>query len=66
MTPLADKLRKQRRLAGLTQAELATLSGVGLATITRLEQGESREPRVSTLKKLAQALEVEIRDIYEG
>lgn len=45
---------RQRRL--LTQEELAAKSDVGVNTIIRIEGGQW--PRISTLRKLAAALEV--------
>ena len=45
---------RQRRL--LTQEELAQRSGVGVATIARIEAGQGA--RLSTLRKLAEALQV--------
>lgn len=52
------KLRPLRRRMAWTQEELAEHSGVGIATIIRLEGGDDRPPRVSTLRKLADALGV--------
>ena len=63
---LADNVKRERRMAGWTQDELARRSGVGLATVSRIEQGEIEAPRVSTLRKLAAALDLEIRDLYEA
>ena len=45
---------RQRRL--LTQEELAEKAGVGVATIARIEAGQGA--RISTLRKLARALDV--------
>jgi transcriptional regulator with XRE-family HTH domain len=45
---------RQRRL--LTQDDLAKKSGVGSATIARIEAGQGA--RLSTLRKLAEALEI--------
>jgi transcriptional regulator with XRE-family HTH domain len=45
---------RQRRL--LTQEELAKKSGVGTATVARIEAGQGA--RLSTLRKLAEGLEV--------
>lgn len=45
---------RQRRL--LTQEDLAKKSGVGTATIARIEAGQGA--RLSTLRKLAEALDV--------
>ncbi len=51
-------LREWRKRRLLTQAELALASGVGLATISRIEQGQGARPR--TLRKLAVALGVRV------
>jgi len=65
MAPLSQTLRRERRRAGLTQEELAEAAGVGINTIRRIEQGEIEEPRVSTLRKLADALGIRVRDLLE-
>jgi transcriptional regulator with XRE-family HTH domain len=51
-------LRYIREKAELTQAQLAELSGVPQAAISRIERG-GRAPRHSTLEKLANVLKVE-------
>jgi transcriptional regulator with XRE-family HTH domain len=48
-----------RQRAGLTQAELAEATGVTDETISRIERGRY-EPAVSTLFRLAEALEVSL------
>lgn len=63
MTPLGETLKEERRRSGLTQGELAEKSGVGITTIVRIERGQIAEPRVSTLRKLADALGVGTRDL---
>ena len=65
VAPLKEKLREERRRAALTQRELAERAGVGINTIVRIETGEISEPRVSTLRKLANALCVETRDLLD-
>jgi transcriptional regulator with XRE-family HTH domain len=65
VAPLRENLREARRRAALTQGELAQEAGVGVTTIVRIETGEITEPRVSTLRKLAQALGVEPRDLLQ-
>ena len=47
-----------RAWADMTQEELAEVSGVSRITISRLES-QTREPRPSTVSKLADALGVE-------
>ncbi len=54
-----------RKLAGLTQKQLAELSGVNIRQIQRIENGESNIENI-TLKNaaaLADALKIEIRDL---
>jgi transcriptional regulator with XRE-family HTH domain len=65
VAPLRENLREARRRAALTQGELADKAGVGITTIVRIETGEITEPRVSTLRKLAEALGVEPRDLLQ-
>jgi transcriptional regulator with XRE-family HTH domain len=47
-------LRDARRLAGLTQRQLADRAGVAQATVGRIESGQIN-PRVDTLENLLQA-----------
>jgi transcriptional regulator with XRE-family HTH domain len=65
VAPLKVKLKDERRRAALTQGELAERASVGINTIVRIETGEISEPRVSTLRKLANALGVEARDLLD-
>jgi transcriptional regulator with XRE-family HTH domain len=62
---LKDRLKTERRKAGLTQGELAEQAGVGINTVVRIESGEIEEPRVSSLRKLAGALGLQVRDLLE-
>ncbi|MCO1596393.1 helix-turn-helix domain-containing protein [Micromonospora sp. RHAY321] len=57
-TGLSDLLRGHRRTAGLTQAELASLAGVGVRTVRDLERGRSVRPQRTTVELLAAALEL--------
>jgi transcriptional regulator with XRE-family HTH domain len=59
-----EKVREARRRAMLTQGELAEKSGVGITSIVRIERDQlDTSPRVSTLRKLAAALEVDPREL---
>ena len=60
METLGQRLEATRRRNVLTQAELATAAGVALITVTRLENGgESVNPRATTVRRLAKALDVD-------
>jgi transcriptional regulator with XRE-family HTH domain len=59
---IGDRLRDLRKRALLTQKELASKSGVGVTTIIRIERNQV-EPHGSTIRKLAEALEVEPQEL---
>ncbi len=58
------KLAQLRKDKGISQRKLAAISGVGHITIARIEMG-SIDPRVSTIKALAEALGVKIDAIVD-
>ena len=57
MGKLGSNLRAARKKLGLTQEQVAERSGVHVTEISRMEAGK-RDPQVSTLLKLAKAVEV--------
>jgi len=59
VTDLARRVAAARLRSGLTQAQLAEASGVTDETISRIERGRY-EPAVSTLFRLAEALDVSL------
>lgn len=61
--PLSVRLKEAREAAGLTQLELATASGVAVATVSQLEQGRMANPRLDTLRALAKALGVTLDEL---
>ncbi|GAU69924.1 Xre family transcriptional regulator [Streptomyces sp. NBRC 110611] len=56
MSALGENVRKYRRLAGLTQEQLAYAAGLAPSTVAKLEQGGN--VRIETLHILARALHV--------
>ncbi|MEV0169870.1 helix-turn-helix domain-containing protein [Streptomyces sp. NPDC050803] len=52
----------RRRTPGLRRAELATLAGISVEYLTRLEQGRDRNPSAQVLGALADALNLSLRD----
>jgi transcriptional regulator with XRE-family HTH domain len=59
---LGRNLRHARAQAKLTQEEVAGRSGVHATEISRIEGGK-RDPKVSTLERLAKALGVSPSDL---
>jgi transcriptional regulator with XRE-family HTH domain len=53
-------IKKRRELLGVTQEDLAELSGVGLRTLKALESGKSN-PTLETLNNLAEVLGMEVK-----
>ncbi len=58
-----EALRRIRTMRGMNQVDLAKVSGVAQNTISEIELGK-REARPGTLKKIADALNVEISDLF--
>jgi transcriptional regulator with XRE-family HTH domain len=54
------QLRRLRRLRGLTQEELADRADVSRDLVAKLEQGRRRTARITSLERLARALDVEL------
>jgi len=61
---LANRIKNLRIRKGLSQEELAEVSGLSLRTIQRIENGET-EPRGDSLKRLATAFEVSPDEILD-
>ncbi len=62
---LAQNLAVARRRAQLTQEELHGLSGVHPTEVSRIERGE-RDVRISTVARLAEALEMSPGELLDG
>jgi len=58
MAGLGTNLRQARERLGLTQEQVAQRSGVHATEVSRIEGGK-RDPQVSTVLRLAKALEIE-------
>lgn len=58
------KIKEARISRHMTQEELAEKSGISRATISSLENGNSRTTTVDTLVKLAGALGVAVSEVF--
>ena len=57
-------LRTARRIADLTQEQLAQKAGVDQTTISAMERGISRNPSYETVVKLARALNITPEELF--
>lgn len=57
VTDFGARLREARERLGITQEEVAHRSGVHVTELSRMEAGK-RDPQISTLRRLAKAVEV--------
>ena len=58
-----QKFRNLRTSKGMTTRGLAKEAGVSTETINAIEHGR-RQPTVTTLDKIAKALDVEVKDFF--
>ena len=61
--PGLANVRHMRKLRGWSQVELSQRSGVKTETIVAIEKRITIDPKISTLTKLAQALDVTIGEL---
>src|SRR5687767_14327058 len=61
--PLGDSIRELREARDISQRELARRSGVKQPIISRIEAGDTLNPRYETLRAIAEALNVPLTAI---
>ena len=64
MGNLGANLRTARKQIGLSQEQVAERSGVHATEVSRIEAGK-RDPRVSTVERLARAVKVKPGQLLE-
>ena len=62
---LAGRVRHLRRAKGLTQHQLAAKAGTSRATVARIES-ETVIPELTTLARIAEALDADVGDLFKG
>ena len=62
LVSFATNLRRRRKELGLSQEQLGARADIQMADISRYESG-NRDPRVSTVARLAAALETPIGEL---
>jgi transcriptional regulator with XRE-family HTH domain len=61
---IGERLRRLRERRALRQEDLAEIAGVGKNTVNRIEKNRT-EPHMTTVRKLADALEVDPAELVE-
>ena len=62
---LSGNIKKFRKKKGFSQEKLARLADISLNTLTKIESGFSREPTITTIFKIAKALDISIDDLVK-
>ena len=62
---IAINIRKYRHKKGISQDKLSKLAGVAFHTITKIEAGNTPNPTIDTVKKIADALDVSLDDLMK-
>ena len=63
MANIGKNIRKFRTELGLTQEGLAIKAEVKYTTLTKIEAGVVKNPRIDIVVKIAQALRVDIKSL---
>jgi len=65
LPPIARNIRKYRNEQGISQDKLSKLAEVSFNTITKIEAGDTPNPTVETMRRIADALGVTIDDLMQ-
>lgn len=65
ISTIAKNIKKYRDKLDISQDKLSKLAGITLHTITKIESGATPDPRIETVKKIANALGVGIDDLMK-
>jgi transcriptional regulator with XRE-family HTH domain len=60
---LAQNIRKLRLKRGLSQEKLSRLADIANATLVKIESGTAKEPTITTVAKIASALNISIDEL---
>lgn len=61
---IADLIRERRLALGISASELARRAGVDKGLLTLLDQKKIAQPKVDTIRALAQALGIPLADMF--
>jgi len=60
---IGDNIKKYRNKLGISQDVLSKRANLAFHTIAKIEAGSTPDPRIETVKKIADALGVSIDDL---
>jgi len=62
---VSENIRKLRQKKGISQDRLSKEADITLNTVVKIETGESPNPTVETLEKIAKALGVSMAELFK-
>ena len=64
-TTIGNNIRKYRNKLGISQDVLSKRANLAFHTIAKIEAGSTPDPRIETVKKIADALGVSLDDLMK-
>jgi transcriptional regulator with XRE-family HTH domain len=64
-TTIGDNIKKYRNKLGISQDVLSKRANLAFHTIAKIEAGSTPDPRIETVKKIADALGVTLDDLMK-
>lgn len=61
---LARLIKTEREKQGLSARELARRAGIDQALLTLIDQRKIAQPRIETIQRIAEALDLSVTDLY--
>ncbi len=62
---IGNNIKKYRKLADISQDVLSKRANLAFHTIAKIEAGSTPDPRIKTVKKIADALGVSLDDLMK-
>jgi transcriptional regulator with XRE-family HTH domain len=62
---IAMNLKKLKKAHALSQSDLCKKANLAYHTIAKIENGSTRDPRISTVVKIAEAFKVPIEELVK-
>jgi len=65
MSTIGKNIKRLRQEKELSQDKLSKLADLSLNTVVKIELGESPNPTIETIQKIAKALDVSVDDLLK-